>query len=57
MARLDGSLWAGLVANVFSRVGVPTNAYDMSVYVPVVDVRISRLPTFDTLRPCEELPL
>jgi hypothetical protein len=57
MARLDGSLWASLAANVFGRVGVPTNAYDMSVYVPVVDVRISRLPTFDTLRPCEELPL
>lgn len=57
MARLDGSLWSGLAANIMSRGAVPTNAYDMSVYLLVVDVRISSLLTFDTLRPREELPL
>jgi hypothetical protein len=57
MARSDGSLWAGLAANILSRVGVPTNAYDKSVYVLVVNVRKSTLLTFDTLRPREELPL
>ena len=57
MARLDESLWSGLAANILGKGAVPTNAYDMSVYPLVVDVRMSSLLTFDTLRPREELPL
>lgn len=57
MARLDESLWSGLAANILGRGAVPTNAYDMSVYPLAIDVRMSSLLTFDTLRPREELPL